>query len=508
MNALSQIKPYQNQNISQQNSRNNKDLDQKNAANSTLKGVLLTKYYDDKNYEPNPNIIIPTLDTNNPQPETQSQPTKSFDVKKALLPLVIGSAGLLGGIAGLSYLLKASAKASLKASSAEKLPDLALNMNIKQEPQFAAYMLLRSPNTKTLMGAVGVFAMSGITLVFKNLVDGVKDIWIKKQESDIQRDFQEKMISTETKVFSGKLQVERTILSETAHYFDKVFNSKDKKQPSFNKMPKAFKSINNFCANPDTSKNTAKNNKKENILFGLALAGTTIGGLLLGKLTMKNLKDTASITEKYTQEFTEKTADAIEKIAEKKNPEDYEKVSQLFEAILATPESIRKTFAKMNIPEEKIQATIARTEAKKKSIFAEAPEALGGIATKIQYYCYLDEDRGHLYNMILHPENKFLRYFFMASAGITSIGYIGKQCLDAIRAVAVNKENTDTELSLQNRLIDVEVRNFKAKKDVAVKPLIEEFDKKKAQGAPEEDLKTMADNILVEIKNSAPFVYT
>ena len=40
-------------------------------------------------------------------------------------------------------------------------------------------------------------------------------------------------------------------------------------------------------------------------------------------------------------------------------------------------------------------------------IYAQAPEALGGISEKIQYYCYINEDRGHLYNWLLNPENKF-----------------------------------------------------------------------------------------------------
>ena len=37
---------------------------------------------------------------------------------------------------------------------------------------------------------------------------------------------------------------------------------------------------------------------------------------------------------------------------------------------------------------------------KSAQIYAQAPEALGGVAEKIQYYCYINEERGHLYNWI------------------------------------------------------------------------------------------------------------
>jgi hypothetical protein len=61
---------------------------------------------------------------------------------------------------------------------------------------------------------------------------------------------------------------------------------------------------------------------------------------------------------------------------------------------------------------------------------------------------------------------------------------------------------------LQNRLVSTELRNFKAKKDAAIQPLSEEFYRQSANGKPKEELKVMADNILLEIKNGPPFVYS
>ena len=72
----------------------------------------------------------------------------------------------------------------------------------------------------------------------------------------------------------------------------------------------------------------------------------------------------------------------------------------------------------------------------------------------------------------------------------------------------MKKLNAETEINLQQRLVATELRNFKSKKDAAIQPLIDEFYWQVAQGKPKEELKIMADNILLEIKNGPPFVYS
>lgn len=215
MDSISRIKTYETCRRSNCQ-EGGPQSDRKKLPSPTLQGVLLSKSREENCFVPNSSLIITTPKNVHSNLKTDNEQVKSFDIKKALVPLLIGTASLFGLTAGLSMLLKFSAKKLAHAKPIEQLPDLALNMNIKQETQFAAYMMLRSPNIKTIRAALGVFAMSGITLISKNFVDGVKEIWIKKQESDIQRDLQENLIETETKVFSGKLQVERNILAETA----------------------------------------------------------------------------------------------------------------------------------------------------------------------------------------------------------------------------------------------------------------------------------------------------
>ena len=92
--------------------------------------------------------------------------------------------------------------------------------------------------------------------------------------------------------------------------------------------------------------------------------------------------------------------------------------------------------------------------------------------------------------------------------GITAISYGGKLSGDALKEVQVKKINAETELDLQKRLVATELRNFKSKKDAVIQPLVDEFYKQAQNGKPKEELKVMADNILFEIKNGPPFVYS
>ena len=79
----------------------------------------------------------------------------------------------------MSAILKKSSSNLLNTKNFEQLPDLAINMNIKKEPQFAIYRAIRDPNSKNVLGAIAVFLMSGITIACKNFVEGAKEIWLK-----------------------------------------------------------------------------------------------------------------------------------------------------------------------------------------------------------------------------------------------------------------------------------------------------------------------------------------
>ncbi len=490
----------------------NKNNNGNNEINKTLKGVLLNTHVKNSggsviSFDEIQDSLL--MHSSKSQTDEVSEES-SFDTAKAVKPLLIGTALLAGGILGLSTVLKKSSKAILTSQNFEQLPDIAVNMNIKEEPQFAIYRAIRDPNFKNILGAVGVFIMSGITLACKNFVDGAKEIWLKKQSADIEKNLQEKLIQVETKAFSGKLEVVNDMLNNNVKTFDRIINGKNNFGSAIFSEFTTFKGANKEeKAEENQEENTA--NKKEkstkNLKYALLAAGVVGGLFAAGKISLSNLKKTAKYSKEFADGFTERTIDAINTISENAKKEDVPMITELLQSICAKPQYIKDIAKKYNLSEGEISSLINSVHESKKTIFADAPTALGGIPKKIQYYCYIDENRGHLYNWILNPDNKFTKYIFMAFTLTSAIGYIFKQGMDAVKEVTILKENAKTELNLRKRLVSVEIENFKSKKECAVNPLMEDFEKQAQSGKKtKEELKQLADNILFETKNGPPYI--
>lgn len=500
----------------------NKKKEQKDDAdiNKTLKGVLINNYK--KNTADEAGISFDEIQDSlliceNPKyyhiPEDNKvvERESAFDAKKALVPLLAGTGILLAGFLGVSSVLQKSSKTILNTKSFEHLPDLAVNMNIKEEPHFALYRAIRDPNFRNIIGAAAVFIMSGITLISKNFVEGAKEVWIKKKSADIEKDLQEDLIEVETKSFSGKLNVVNNMLSRNVKYFDEVLNNRKEKAatPAIFSGFMAFRGAQQQEDNTQSKENIDKKDLKKNIKF-LALVGAVlIGALAVGKLSLSNLKKTAQNADRFANNITEATIDTIKGLSENPNSNDIPRITELLKAICAKPEFVKEIGKKYKLSDSEVQTIINAVDETKRTIFADAPTALGGIPKKVQYYCYIDENRGHLYNWILNPENKFTKYIFYSFTITSAIGYLFKQSVDAIKEVAVLKENAKTELDLRKRLVDVEIRNFKSKKESAINPLVDNFTKQAQSGTKtKDDLKQLADNILTETKNGPPYVYT
>ena len=380
-------------------------------------------------------------------------------------------------------------------------------MNIQEEPPFAIYRAIRDPNYRNILGAAGVFLMSGITIACKNFVDGAKEIWLKKKGADIERDLQENLIEVEKNSFSGKLQTVNEMLKNNAGYFDSVINSKS--EISKIEYPDVFSKFYSFKGTPKEQPKEDKNKKKNDLKYLLAIGGIIAGGILLGKLSIDNIKKTAKLSDEFANKYADRTIDAIKDIAKKGNKDDIPAITELLQSICAKPDFVKDAVKKYNLPEDEIKKIIEKVEESKKTIFSNAPVALGGIPKKIQYYCYINEDRGHLYNWILNPKNKFTKYVFLAFTATSATGYLFRQGMDAAKEVTVMNENAKTELNLRKNLVNVEIANFKAKKESAIQPLIDNFTKQANENKKsKEELKGLADNILSEIKNGPPYVYT
>lgn len=477
--------------------------------NDTIKGVILNNYIKKDSFERIENfdrisneLLIPDK-LELPKQEAKKEENKNyFDYKKALKPIIIATGVTLGAILLLSASVNKYSKVMANKSDVVRPGDLARNINILEEPHFAAYRMLRDPNAKNVAGFIGVGLMSAVTLISKNFVDAIKEIWTKKQNCDIEHDLQENLIQVETDAFKGKLDVVNTLLSDTTKYFKSVLsgeNTADKQN---------FKSFLSFKGkNEEKKENSPK--EKFNLKNVLAIGGSVLGFVGLSFLLFRNYQKTLGNLDTFTKKFEHNEISAkIMNAANEANKEDAIKgLKDIFKVINATQNTMEENFSKVKgITQKEIEEAIR--EVSEAQIYAQAPEALGGISEKIQYYCYINEERGHLYNWILNPENKFNKYLFLCFSAISAIGYVGKEALDAVKDVIVNRENSKSELNLKKRLVEVEINNFKAKKLSAVNPHIDNFIAQYEANKPKEELKQMAENILIEIKNGPPYVYS
>lgn len=477
---------------------------QKNINHNTIQGVLLNNYIKKQNTSNDianfdriaSSLMIP--DEIKPNTNLSDKKQENFNYKKVLKPILLAAVASIGSIGAISMCLNKYSKVMVKQADLVRPEDLARNFNIVEEPHFAMYRALREPNAKNIAGLIGVGLMSGITLSAKNLVEGIREVWVKKQNCDIEHDLQENLIQVETDVFSGKLNVVNTLLTDTTNYFKNVFTNNNTN----------FKSFLNFKGNEkkdDDDKNKKPSSKK--IWLIAALGAVSISGIMLAliKNYHKTLKNLDSFVEKYQD--SEIKAKIIEAVNCKDKQKAIKNLTDILKVINAKDETISSNLKKIEGITEK-EILNATKSIKDAQIYAKAPEALGGVSEKIQYYCYINEERGHLYNWILNPENKFNKYLFLSFCAISSIGFIAKEAAGAIKEVVVGRENSKCELNLRKNLVDVEIRNFKAKKMSAINPMIDNFIYQLEKGKPKEELKELAENILVEIKNGPPYVYS
>ncbi len=526
----------------------NKTQSQQRQIYRTLEGTLVNSYIKDNDKMNSVNmddicnsLVIPdTFDKNTcyaPATEEEKEKENKASILRSAFPVIATSLALAGGILGLTMVMKKSA-ASLndpKLLRNERLPNLGMNMNIKQEHEFGTYMALRNPNKKTILAMIGIFIASGLSVIGKNLVDGVQEIWVKKKEADANKKLQENLIDIETRAFAGKLDVIREELVDKANYFKKVLDSMPENsevfsplQPSRSANPFLGFGFNlNFKGNPadlpadkhsDNTKQNKTDLKNSSLLLAIATGATLALGVIMGRKIFKNFVAADSEVRKYVNSETKLIEDKIQTLVDKlkdvSNKEetagDFESLKNLLKVKRADSLETGEVLGKLKFLSKKdISDTTGEIMTDIKSIYGDAPETLGGKVGEIQYYCYLDETRGHVYNWIMNPENPFTGLLVLALGTVNAAGYSIKKAIEGVKEAAVIQESKNTEKELQERLVDTEIRNFKAKKQSAIEPLMNEFNEKLNSGtASKEELKNMADNILLEIKNGPPFVYS
>ncbi len=499
---MSTINPYQDIETRRQY-RNHTNTQKKNI--SELKEAVVVNSMIKDNNESCPNIenmydnlVIPDrtvkpdvferIDLNNIKKKNKSS-------DRTLAPLLGVTVGIFGILAAATAALSMAATHKKVLPDWKTLPEIPKNVAINNEPHFVTYLMIRDPNMRNILGALGVFVLSAVGLAGKNFVDGVKEIWVRKKQADVQKDLQEKLIAVETQSFSGKMQILRNMLSEKARELDNILHKENigNENTTFKKFI-SFKSTEN-----------AQDSKKKNILGYTAVGLTTVLITGLGFLAFRNVQKTARIYENYASGMESKIKELVDK-QQQWDKACLDKVKNICVSMNFSSRKIENTLKDAkNLPEGFIEEV--KREAEK--VTQEGAEAIAGKpGTKPSLYSHTDDDRAHLYNMIVNWENPLLKILFAGLSTVTAVGYAGTSMIEAIKEAQVIKENAKTELDLQKRLVNVELNNFESKKLSVINPMMDEFKAQAMQGKDKNELKTRAENILYEIKNGPPFVYS
>lgn len=473
---------------------------QKRANTETKEGVLVNNFIKDKQ-DGNINLED-TCDTLVISKSTQ-MPTRLYEKnnssEKSILPISAIATGVMGTIALLSTFVKRNTKINLKISNEKRLPATTRNVALNEETHQALYQMIQSPTRKTILAGIGVLTLSAMAFMGKTFFDGFKDVWVKKREADIQKNMQEKLIDIETQSFAGKIQITRSMLSEKAREFEKYLSDdKEKILPNFGKYL-------NFTGKKQRE-NSSQNNNLNYFLLG---AGTVAAIIGLGYISLKNLTKSKTLLEDYVKNRKLLIKDIVKNSSNSTKENDKKLLEAYFQSIDANEDTINTYLKGLKWDKTEIDEFSQKLIKKARTSTTKVNETIGGDGTpKPTFYSHVDDYRAFFYNWLLDTDNKQFKQLFFGITGLTALSYGGKLTGDAIKEVQVKKLNAQTEVDLQNRLVSTELRNFKSKKEAAIQPLVDEFYKQAQNSKPKEELKVIADNILFEIKNGPPFVYS
>lgn len=496
--------------IESQRIKRNLTQTQKKVADSVKEGVLV-------------NSNLPLSESYNSLliADTVELPDKLYEKntkkEKGLLPIAGATVGFMAVLTGITGLIKKSSKDAIDVDLAKKLPSLTRNVCINKEMDQAIYRLVANPNKKTAMAAAGLGVLSSMAFMGKTFCEGFRDVWVKKKEADIQKDLQENLIAVETQSFSGKMQIIRSMLADKAKEFNGALTpeNQNSSKNSFNSHQISFRGD-----KPEEKKE--KNGFLKNLGYLALGAASSLAIVGLGYASMKNLR--ASNNE--MKRGVDKVKGIISEIADnvgKRSPEqmgeegynlankmDKEKISNLFVDIQADSDFVASTAERMKWKnDEEKQKFIADNIFNINKSTERANSALGGSGQdRNTFYSHVSDYKAFFYNWLIDSKNEQFKNLFYGITGATATAYLGELSIGAIKDVQVKKYNAETELNLQKRLVSTELRNFKSKKDSSIQPLCDEFYRQKKNGKSNEELKVVADGILNEIKNGAPYVYS
>ncbi len=494
---MTTIPKINNDSESRRLQRNMTDTQKRNS-NLVKEGKLVNAFVKDPNLsldETLDTLVISQGEVNLPEKLKEKEEKKD----KSLYYIAGTSLGVMGLLGTFTGMMKSFSKKKLDSTKEYLLPGITRNHCINDEIHQSIFSMIQSPNRRTILAAIGVITLGSMAFMAKTFIDGYRDVWIKKREADIQKNLQENLIAVETQAFAGKMQIIRSMLSSKAKMFSEnlqpTFRGKDKEEQNTSNLPL------------------------------LALGVLTLGGIFaLGYFSMRNIRK----SEEFIKKGINNTKEGLNNIIKDFNngvsinnieghngqilsgKDAYKHVIEgMLESIYAKPVEIEEYVNKMNLSSLEKEEFIKYLKSSMNQATEKVNSAIGGSGrNKITYFSHVNDYLSFFYDWLMNPKNPQFKNLFFGISGVSALAYGGKTASEAIKDVQVKKYSADVELDLQRRLVATELRNFKAKKDSAIEPLCEEFFAQKARGKSPEELKIMADNILFEIKNGPPFVYS
>ena len=497
-----------NQDLDSQRQQKNMTNTQKRNNYFVKEGVIVNSYVKDPNLsldETYDSLVISKNQIALPKKLNEKE-NRTINPMYPICGITVGVMGLIGGF---TAMMKKFSKGKLESSKEYLLPGITRNHCINDEIHQSIFSMIQSPNRKTILASLGVITLGAMAFMGKIFIDGFKEVWVKSQEANIQKNLQENLIAVETQSFSGKLQIIRSLLSSKA----KIFT--DELSVSPHSLSPSIKGKRNTPEQHSTINNT-------NIFL---LGSITLFSILgLGYFASHNIRK----SDEFIKNGIKNTKKGIDLVIEEfnsgkplNNLEGHKGetlsgkaaykflIENMLESVYAKPEEIERVVNKLKLPVQEKEEYIKHLKETMNQATEKVNPMIGGSGrNKITYFSHVNDYLSFFYDWLMNPKNPQFKNLFFGIAGISALAYGGKAAAEAVKEVQVKKYSADIELNLQRRLVATELRNFKAKKDSAVEPLCREFFVQKQNGKSLEELKVMADNILFEIKNGPPFVYS
>lgn len=467
--------------------------------NITKEGVVINTFIKDPDTY---NAGLPVLKTDLPKDMFKKQDKISGGFfNNPLVPLVVAPLVILGTGAALALAYKHSCSSKKITEESKLIPGYGRLIAINNDNIMSLFVLVQDPTRKNLVAAASVIAASAVAFVLKNVVDGSKEILVRKKAADIKRDKEERLIDIETRSFAGKNQIIRSMMAQTFLELTQIdleestFAEKNKPLSTtklsfadFNKKL-SFKSKIN-TKNKKNDETSKQNFRSKTILYCILGAAVLVGSALFAKSIFKNL----SAVEKLFHEEETKIRNAIN--LDLKNISSTKQLEEELKKLKNIPslwkDLLRTEWEKMHNPNN----LSAPSE-----FFGVEKGKTGFLSTVVA------ESSSFIYTWLINktPQTKALA---MVMCGATAAGYVGEKTVEAVKEVQVEKANAKTEVELQDRLVQVELQNFHRKKSSYIEPFMEDYREKIKNAKTQEDKKRLKENVLTEIKSGPPFVYS